>query len=75
MDTSFLVCKFIASYALSCREALLISELAQIVSDFEGYLMTQKKTSDEMSKFTDSNFREVSEKVSTQLQVESELCN
>lgn len=54
-----------------CREAMF-ADLAVIVGDFEAYLVNQKKTSDQMSKFTDNSFREVSEKVSTQTQVQ--LC-
>ena len=44
-------------------------DLAQVVGEFEAFLVEQKKTSDHMSKFADSNLKEVSEKASLQLQV------
>ena len=50
------------------RDALPPS-LALIVGEFETFLVGQKKTSDEMSKYTDAGLREVGEKASLQLQV------
>jgi len=53
---------------LPSRE-VLPGPLDAIVGEFEKFLVGQKKTSDEMSKYTDAGLREVSEKASLQLQV------
>ncbi len=56
------------TFHCSCRE-VLPSDLGLIVGEFETFLSEQKKTTDQMSKFSDSSMKEVSEKASLQLQV------
>lgn len=46
--------------------------LGQIVTEFQTYLKKQKEISNQFGKFSDSSFKEVKQKISTQRQVSTE---
>ena len=51
----------------------LHTSLAQLVAEFKVYLKKQKEISNQFSKFTDTNFKEVSQTIATQCQVRREI--
>lgn len=53
----------------SWNNSPIADDLSKLVTDFKTYLKKQKETSNQFSRFSDTNFKEVNHKTSTQTQV------